>query len=396
VALLLDAPIAPPVPTARVIALYLPQFHPIPENDVWWGKGFTEWTNVAKAQPLFPGHYQPRIPTDLGFYDLRVPETRAAQAELASAHGIEAFCYWHYWFAGERLLERPFDEVLESGEPQFPFCLAWANQTWTGIWHGAPNRVLKEQTYPGAADHVTHFRTLLPAFRDPRYLRVDGLPLFVIYRPTELPGALGFTKLWRDLAVSEGLGGMYLLAMTDERRWDPAPLGFDASIIVSFSGAARGVRRSGRERITRRLGHRRQVSALVRSRFAKLPTIYDYDELDPRRTFPTTPTSFEWHPCLVPNWDNTPRSGVDGKVLHDSTPALFRVQLSHVLNGVRDRVPERRFVFIKSWNEWAEGNYLEPDVRFGNGYLEVTRDEVLLPQAAAPLRMSEDGSRGSV
>lgn len=368
--------------SARVLAFYLPQFHPIPENDAWWGKGFTEWTNVAKARPLFPGHYQPHVPRDLGFYDLRVPETRAAQATLARAHGIEAFCYWHYWFAGERLLERPFNEVLESGDPDLPFCLAWANQTWTGIWHGAPNRVLKEQTYPGVADHVHHFRTLLPAFCDPRYVRVDGLPLFVIYRPTELPGSPRFAELWREMAESEGLGGMYLLAMTDDPQWDPTAFGFDASIIVSFSGAARGVRRSYREKVIRRLGHRRHVSTLVRNRFAKLPAIYDFDELDPRRTFPTTPTSYHWHPCLVPNWDNTPRSGVDGRVLHDATPEQFRMHLVDVLRGIEDRPLDRRLVFIKSWNEWAEGNHLEPDLRFGNGYLEAVR-EVLLARKAA-------------
>ena len=155
---------------ARVIAHYLPQFHPIPENDLWWGKGFTEWTNVAKAKPLFRGHYQPNIPADLGFYDLRLPEVRFAQAEMARQHGVEAFCYWHYWFAGDRLLERPFDAVLHSGQPDFPFCLGWANHTWSGIWYGAPNTILKEQTYPGLDDHEAHFNWLLKAFSDPRYL----------------------------------------------------------------------------------------------------------------------------------------------------------------------------------------------------------------------------------
>jgi len=152
--------------TARLIAFYLPQFHPIPENDNWWGKGFTEWTNVAKARPLFRKHYQPHVPADLGFYDLRLPEVRAAQAVMARSVGIEGFCYWHYWFAGKRLLERPFNEVLKSGEPDFPFCLGWANQTWTGIWHGAPNRILIEQTYPGRADYEKHFHALLEAFHD--------------------------------------------------------------------------------------------------------------------------------------------------------------------------------------------------------------------------------------
>ena len=241
-----------------------------------------------------------------------------------------------------------------------------------------------EQTYPGVADHVRHFRTLLPAFRDPRYVRVGGLPLFIVYRPTELPDAGRFAELWHELAAAEGLGGMYLLGMTDEPRWDPTPLGFDGSIVVAFSGAARGVRRSDREKITRRLRHRRHLGMLVKNRFERLPAIYDYEELDPDLTFPTVPTSFERHPCVVPNWDNTPRAGLNGKVLHDSTPELFRSHLATVLGRVDDRPLDRRLVFVKSWNEWAEGNYLEPDLRFGNAYLEVVRDEVLRPSKGAP------------
>jgi lipopolysaccharide biosynthesis protein len=171
----------------RIIAFYLPQFHPIPENDAWWGTGFTEWTNTTKAKPLFPGHYQPHVPADLGFYDLRVPETREAQASMARSYGVEAFCYHHYWFAGKRLLERPLAEVLQSGRPAFPFCLCWANQTWSGVWHGAPDRILVEQTYPGEEDHRVHFSALLPAFTDKRYLLVDGKPLFVVYDPWEIP-----------------------------------------------------------------------------------------------------------------------------------------------------------------------------------------------------------------
>src|SRR6185295_18996445 len=188
-------------PLARLIAFYLPQFHPIPENDEWWGRGFTEWTNAAKAKPLFPGHYQPHVPADLGFYDLRVPETRADQAQMARAHGIEAFCYYHYWLAGKRLIERPFNEVLASGEPDLPFCLCWANQTWTGIWHGAPNRILIEQTYPGMDDHARHFDFLVQAFMDRRHVRVDGKPLFMVYEPTLIPDVRKVTDFWRDRAA---------------------------------------------------------------------------------------------------------------------------------------------------------------------------------------------------
>jgi len=191
-------------PAARLIAFYLPQFYPNPENDAWWGKGFTEWTNTAKARRLYPGHYQPHVPADLGYYDLRVPETRTAQAELARSYGIEAFCYYHYWFAGRRILERTFQEVLTSREPDFPFLLCWANQTWTGTWHGASDRILIEQTYPGIDDHRRHFESLLPAFCHPRYVRVDGKPVFIIYRPTELPDTVKTIDLWGTMAREAG------------------------------------------------------------------------------------------------------------------------------------------------------------------------------------------------
>ena len=169
---------------AHLIALYLPQFHPIPENDEWWGRGFTEWTNVAKAKPLFRGHRQPHLPTDLGFYDLRLPEVREAQAEMARNAGVGAFCYWHYWFGnGRRIIERPFEEVRDNGKPDFPFCLAWANQSWTGIWYGNPKRTLMKQEYFGRVDEEAHFRWAQKAFEDPRYFKVEGKPMFTIFEP---------------------------------------------------------------------------------------------------------------------------------------------------------------------------------------------------------------------
>src|SRR5262249_40463195 len=217
----------------RLIAFYLPQFHPIPQNDKWWGPGFTEWTNVGKAKPLFRGHYQPRLPADLGFYDLRLPETRAAQAALARDANLAGFCYWHYWFAGERLLERPLNEVVQSGEPDFPFCLGWANQTWTGIWHGAPQRILIEQTYPGPADHERHFYALLPAFQDKRHIRVGDKPLFLIYDPRRLPAATEFMTQWQGLAQKNGLPGIHFVAHLGRHdpTWDAWQVGFDALTI---------------------------------------------------------------------------------------------------------------------------------------------------------------------
>jgi lipopolysaccharide biosynthesis protein len=351
---------------ARAIAFYLPQFHPIPENDEWWGKGFTEWTNVAKAKPLFRGHYQPRVPADLGFYDLRVPETRIAQAELARQHGIEAFCYWHYWFAGRRILDRPFNEVLKGGEPDFPFCIAWANMTWTGIWHGAPDRVLIEQAYPGQRDYEAHFNALLPAFRDRRYVRVDGKPLFCVYKPRDLPNAKAFSDLWRELAHRAGLGGLFLVGEAGW-PWIPQDHGFDASVTVALPEL--GGWAPWWQPLKRLAWYRR--------RFLKLPTIYRYaDVLD--QLLEPAPPNVVTYPAVMPNWDNTPRSGANGLVLHDSTPALFREHLRQALTRVESYPWERRLLFIKSWNEWAEGNHLEPDLRFGHGYLEVLRDELAL------------------
>ena len=371
-------------PAARVVAFYLPQFHPIPENDLWWGKGFTEWTNVTKALPLFRGHVQPNLPGELGFYDLRVPEVREAQAELASSYGIEAFCYWHYWFAGKRLLERPFREVLTSGRPDFPFCLAWANQTWSGIWHGSPERVLVEQTYPGPSDYEAHFEAVLPALRDPRYLTIEGAPVFVVFRAFELPDPKEFTDLWREAARQAGLPGIHFVALADDAAWVPSSHGFDSAILQSFSTAAHGIRRSPVQKVTKRVSrvgldlHESYLVATGR------PTVYDFTEIDTAGAFEGLR---EYHfPCVVPNWDNTPRSERRGFVLQGSTPSRFRAHLRDAVRYVDGRAPERRLVFLKSWNEWAEGNYLEPDRRFGRGWLEAVRGEIFRPLDDSPGR----------
>lgn len=358
-----------PIPRAkaRVIAFYLPQFHPIRENDEWWEPGFTEWTNVSRARPMFRGHYQPRLPADLGFYDLRVPEVRQAQAEMARAHGVEAFCYWHYWFAGRRLLERPFTEVVHSKQPDFPFCLGWANETWTGVWHGLPNKILAEQSYPGLQDYVDHFYAVLPAFSDPRYLTVDGKPLFYVYRPRGLPNAQEFTDLWRELALKSGLKGLYLVG-EGPRSWDAQATGFDAAVdttLVPIADWRPWHQPLGRLRWKWRC-------------FRGLPTIYRYGNVcdsfvDDRVGSQPHVTR---HLVLVPGWDNTPRSGTNGLVLQDSTPELFGRHVRKALNVGMGEPLEHRLLFLKSWNEWAEGNYMEPDLRYGHGYLEALRGEV--------------------
>ncbi len=337
----------------KLVALYLPQFHPIPENDEWWGKGFTEWTNVVKARPLFNGHYQPHAPADLGFYDLRLAETRQAQADMARQYGIGAFCYYHYWFAGKRVLERPFNEVLASGKPDFPFCLCWANETWSGIWHGAPDRILIEQTYPDDNDFILHFYSLLPAFQDPRYLRVNNKPMFVILKPFSLPNARYFIDLWQNLAVKNGLAGIHFVGFTWDWNWDHLSDGFDAAL--------------PQHRIPLVRSHMKTSPAH--------PTVYPYSHVA-LHCVPSEPSCRTLYPCALPNWDNTPRSASNGMVFHGSTPELFRMQLRQALAWSKNSSSDEKIIFVKAWNEWAEGNYLEPDLRFGYGYLQVIKEEL--------------------
>lgn len=353
---------------ARVIAFYLPQYHPIPENDEWWGKGFTEWTNAAKAKPLYPGHYQPHVPADLGFYDLRVSETRQQQADMARAHGVEAFCYYHYWFGGRRLLERPFNEVLKSGEPDFPFCLCWANATWSGIWHGNPGRILMEQTYPGPDDYEAHFAELLPAFRDPRYLKVDGKPLFIIYKPRDVPDLPKVAAQFRLMAERAGLPGIYLVGVAHRDDWKPAANGFDAVIVQNLPG------------LNNQIPLRYPLLKYKAWRGKHRLSIYDYAEL--LNTFvPESTRQADHIPCLIPSWDNTPRSNMNGLIMEGSTPELFRKSVRQALDKVAEKPAEHKLVFLKSWNEWAEGNHMEPDLRDGYGFLEALRDELTTHRA---------------
>ncbi len=341
--------------TVRAIAFYLPQFHPIPENDARWGKGFTEWTNVTRARPLFRGHEQPKLPADLGFYDLRLSASREAQANLARAYGIEGFCYWHYWFGnGKTLLETPISEVLQSGKPDFPFCLAWANESWTGIWHGLRDEVLVAQTYPGTEDDRNHFYHVLPAFRDRRYMTVDGKPVFLVYRPHHIPDLPRFLQLWRELAEKEGLPGLHFIAVDD--RGDFASFGFD------------GVVPNSPTPLLAPLAARWRTKARIRlSRYAKRPMTYRYRDLV--ATFPESPLPETTYPVVLPGWDNTPRSGANGLVLLDSSAPVFKTMVEKAVNSIRHKPLEHRLLFIKSWNEWAEGNYMEPDNKHGHAFL---------------------------
>jgi lipopolysaccharide biosynthesis protein len=376
----------------RLIAFNLPQYHPIPENDLWWGRGFTEWTNVAKATPRFPGHYQPHLPADLGFYDLRLPEARQAQADLAREYGVFGFCYYHYWFNGKRLLERPFDDILASGQPDFPFCLCWANETWSRRWTAEEKEILQPQEYGGEDDDRAHFKYLLKALCDPRAITVDGKPVFLVYRAWKLPEPIRTTDIWREEALKAGLPGLYLVSVGGHINVQPLKLGFDA--VVDFQpdwGALYSIDNSlnkikyGPNRL-RRIIHpqwaldyiSRQYESLRRSHntqqlYSQLQVVEYCRAVDVLSGLLGKSFDHTVFPCVCPRWDNTPRRGDKGLVLVDDDPELFRLWLQRSIEYVSQSPVETRIVFINAWNEWGEGNHLEPDLRYGTAYLEAVR-----------------------
>jgi len=368
-------------PTPRVLAFYLPQFHPIPENDVFWGTGHTEWTYVVQAKPRFPAHYQPRIPADLGFYDLRLPEVRQAQADLAKEYGIHGFCYYHYWFKGRRLLERPFDEVLESGRPDFPFCLCWANHSWN--WRrGDKERQgrLIAQAY-SEEDDREHIRWLLDVFQDERYIKVNGRPLFLIYRVFDMPDPLRTLTMWKEEAHKRGMAKPYICKADSHGNFgDPREYGCDAAAefwphhLETLITRAKGS--EDFYRVNKIQEYRDVVAALL-----KRPA-------PPWRRFP----------CVLPDRDNTPRAEYGGEdatahIFRGSTPELYERWLEGAIQKTLSNPPEEQLVFINAWNEWSEGSYLEPDVKYGRAYLEATRRALHAAGAEVPTGVATGNGR---
>jgi lipopolysaccharide biosynthesis protein len=356
----------------RTIAFYLPQFHPIPENDEWWGKGFTEWTNVAKAKPLFPGHYQPHLPSDLGFYDLRLPATRSAQANLASEYGITGFCYWHYWFNGRRVLELPFNDVLSSRHPDFPFCLAWANENWTRRWDGEDHEILLAQQYTSADDYA-HIGWLIGAFRDSRYIKIDGKPVFIIYRAHLLPNAAETAQRWREAVVKAGFPGLYLCMITGLREldFDPTSIGFDAAVEFQPNwDKLPGQEPTPKNTLLGTLFQ--QFATQGREAYLKNKVI-SYTKLAETMMALPIPT-YKLFPCVTPGWDNSPRRKSGALIFTNSDPITYGRWLHHAIRRAMRRYRgDERLVFINAWNEWAEGNHLEPDLKYGTRYLEETK-----------------------
>lgn len=348
----------------KTYAFYLPQYHPITENNEWWGNGFTEWTNVGKAKKYYKNHYQPKVPADLGYYDLRLDETRTSQSELAKLYGIDGFCYYHYWFSGQRLLERPFNEVLSSGKPDFPFMLCWANESWhSKFWNKdgtIKKKLLIEQKYDDEKDIAEHFSYVLKAFQDPRYIRIDDKPAFMIYLANDFPSIKTFIQTWQRLAKQNGLPGIYFIAQTSLPELEGEGLinnGFDAINTTRIRDML-----SARPRWVRVLNRLKRM-------ILNTPIIIDYEKAT--RSF-VCEKEYENNvfPSIVPNWDHTPRSGRAGLVLQNSTPEKFGKHVGQVFRCITTKPINRQICFIKSWNEWGEGNYMEPDLKFGRGYLE--------------------------
>ena len=353
----------------RTIAYYLPQFYPTPENDEWWEPGFTEWTNVTRAKPLYKGHYQPRLPKDLGFYDLRVPEVREKQAEMARSAGIEGFCYWHYWFAGRRLLDRVFTEVLESGKPDYPFCLCWANHSWEAkTWNpNIPNRMLIEQTYNGVKDYEAHFYAMLPAFKDKRYMKINGKLIFGIFNPRQFPDFGLFSKTWNCLALKNNLKGFHFFALAEGTKNCSS---FEHSLYDSIVFDKLTDIYKYYETTWLKQKYRNLLLKL------KKPLILDYDKyID--LSIKTFKSNDLLTPCIDPDFDHTPRSSYRWIIFGNSTPEKWGRLCKSTIEIINAREKGNNILFIKSWNEWGEGNYLEPDQKYGHAYLDATAKAIL-------------------
>lgn len=341
-----------------VVAFYLPQFHPIPENDEAWGRGFTEWTNVARARPRFHGHRQPVLPADLGFYDLRLDSSRREQMRLAREHAIDAFCWYHYWFHGRRLLHEPFDRMRADPEEDLPFLLCWANESWTRAWSGRSGQILQQQCY-SPDDDLRHIEFLIEQFHDPRYVRIDGSPVLLVYQPMDLPSMAETAERWRTRADLSGLDGIVLLGVESFRTRipDPGRLGLDG--VVQQQPNLRLVRPASSAAL------RRVVSAVTPLPPHPRIVRYPYDRLArqaERSVDADQPARF---PTVCPGWDNTPRRNRGAVVLTGATPERYEQWVAHTVASTRSPI-----LFVNAWNEWAEGAHLEPDLVNGRAFLD--------------------------
>lgn len=356
----------------RVIAIYLPQFHPFKENDEWWGKGFTEWTNVAKARPRFPGHYQPHLPSDLGFYDLRVPEVREQQAKMAKEAGIYGFCYYHYWFNGKLLMERPLKEVLESGKPDFPFMICWANENWSRTWTGGDKEVLIKQEYSDE-DARDHIKWLIPYMKDPRYIRIDGKPVISIYRTPMIPNLETMLEIWREEARKEGLD-LYITRFESLKQAGEKYLTQNIDAAIDFQPHNKHNFKT-RQYIQRSLN---KLCGLLGLSYGFNPVLVNYNRYVNYIKQVDMP-AYKQYPCVTPSFDNASRRrNKSFFAFTHSTPQKYGEWLLNVLKKFKPYSKDENLVFINAWNEWAEGNHLEPDQKWGSQYLQATKEAILL------------------
>lgn len=356
----------------QLLAFLLPQFHRIPENDEWWGEGFTDWTNVKKAKPQFHRHRQPRVPLGQNYYDLTNPQVQDWQAELAKSHGIDGFCYYHYWFNGRRLLEKPVELLLHRGAPDFPFCLAWANHTWTRTWDGGHNEVLMPQDYGAEEDWKAHFSCLNTAFRDPRYIRVDGAPLLLIYQTSNIAACSAMLDCWRRMAKKAGFSGLHIASMMTYFGTDPRRELFDAYVAFEPNYTQTHLPPSLKIR-------EKFVNAVNRFAWELAGTArYAPRSLDYRAIWQQIgerPLPSGHYPGAFVDWDNSPRKNLGTSlVMRNVDPKVFQSGFLELYEKAVQS--ETRFIFINAWNEWAEGTYLEPDEEFGTSYLDAIKSVV--------------------
>lgn len=345
----------------KAIAYYLPQFHAIPENDQWWGRGFTEWTNVRRALPLFRGHYQPRTPARGQYYDLTDIGVMIEQARLAREHHVYGFCYYHYWFDGVRLLEAPLERMLEEEAVDIPFCLSWANEPWTRAWDGLSKDILMPQSYGGEADWRRHFECLVRFFCDPRYIKIDNCPVFLIYRTASIQRVDEMTQVWSDLARKAGFRDLYLVETMNS--FQKIPRATHSRAVVEFEPMYSLTHHyPSRKRVLARLWNRLRYKGVNTKHYKDV-----WDVVVKKKA--ADYGAREVFPGAFVDWDNSPRKGNKGLILRGAHPALFESFLRQkVRNSDRGSRPE--FLFLNAWNEWAEGAYIEPDEKHGTLYLE--------------------------
>jgi lipopolysaccharide biosynthesis protein len=357
----------------KPIAIYLPQFHPIPENDIWWGKGFTEWTNVTKAKPRFEGHYQPHLPADLGFYDLRLEETRLAQEQMAKEYGIHGFCYYHYWFNGKRVLHEPLDRKLKNPKEDLPFIMCWANENWTRAWDGGEQDVLLEQHYSEEDDRA-HIQFLLSFFKDKRYIRVGDKPFFIFYKPDLFPNMAKTITIFREEAKKENLE-LYLGCFERWIGWSKEKMQeYDFDAIIEFQPLSRSMRlykedlKKRKQTILKRLENKFRKKLKWESKPSQKDFVVDYEGFV---DFDLQYNNRGVYPSITPMWDNSSRRvGQNATMIINSTPELFKYWYQNKIKSKNFEGLDEKFIFINAWNEWAEGNHLEPCQKWGKAYLE--------------------------